>query len=77
MSKSAHVLELKHEPAPLSWVEQAAKEITELQEAAKADPKAFFGNRSRGAGDGLTRVKALLPVVKNIEQGLSALNRIL
>ena len=72
------VIELHPKPAAtLSWVELAGKEITELQAAAKADPKAFFGNRQRGMGDGLARVKALLPAVKNFEQALSALNRVL
>lgn len=63
--------------APPNWVEQANKEIAELQEAAKADPKTFFGNRVRGMGDGLTRVRALLYASKNIEQALGQLNRVL
>jgi hypothetical protein len=64
-------------PAPLSWVEQANNEIAELQAAAVADPKAFFGNRVRGMGEGLTRVKALLYASKNIDAALVQLNRVL
>ena len=63
-------------PAP-SWVEMANKEIRELQAAAKDDPKGFFGNRVRGMGDGLSRVKALLGSAKSIERALSDLNRVL
>jgi hypothetical protein len=64
-------------PAALSWVEQAGKEIAELEAAAKADPKEFFGNHVRGMGAGLSRVKALLPAVKNLEAALNQLNRVL
>lgn len=63
--------------APKSWVQIANEEIAELQESAKADPKTFFGNRVRGMGAGLSRVKALLYASKNIEQALSQLNRVL
>jgi len=63
--------------ATLSWVEQAGAEITALQAAAKADPKAFHGNRVVGMGPGLGRVKSLLPAVKNIEAALNQLNRVL
>ena len=38
---TSRALKLEHDPAPLSWLEQANKEIAELQEAAKADPKTF------------------------------------
>ena len=72
------VIEL-HTPKPspaLSWVDVANKEIAGLQEAAK-DPKKFFGNRVVGMGEGLARVKALHYAAKNIEQALSALNRVL
>ena len=60
-----------------NWVDEANKEIRELQAAAKADPKRFFGNRVRGMGDGLTRVRALLFASKNIEQALGQLQRVL
>ena len=75
MTIRPHLLKIDHEPKPLTWVEQANNEIAELQQAAKADPKAFFGNRVRGMGDGLTRVRALLYASKNIEQALGQLNR--
>lgn len=77
MAETNDVIEIYRKPAPaLSWIEQAGKEITALQEAAK-DPKTFYGNRVRGMGAGLARVKALLPAVKNLEQALSAINRVL
>jgi hypothetical protein len=66
---------LNIEPQPLSWVEQANKEIAELQEAAKADPKAFYGNRQRGMGEGLARVTALLRATKGMTQALNGLDR--
>lgn len=74
----SEVIEL-HTPKPavLTWVEQAGAEITALQAAAKAGPKVFFGNRVRGMGAGLARVHALLPAVKNLEQALGQLNRVL
>jgi hypothetical protein len=60
-----------------NWVEEATAEVEALKTAAKADPKTFFGNRVRGMGDGLSRVRALLFASKDIEQALSQLNRVL
>ena len=77
MTATNDVIEHRPQPAALSWVDAAKREIDALQEAAKADPKTFFGNRVRGMGDGLTRVKALLYAAKDIEQALSQLNRVL
>jgi hypothetical protein len=58
-----------------NWVEEANREIAELQEAARANPKEFYGNRARGMGYGLTRVTALLYASKNITQALNGLDR--
>jgi hypothetical protein len=78
MTEDFGMIELRSKTAPPpTWIEMANHEIAELQEAAKANPKEFFGNHVRGQGDGLTRVKALLPTVKKLEQALSELNRVL
>jgi hypothetical protein len=78
VAETNDVIELRPKPAAaLSWVEQAAKEIDELEAAAKAGPKVFFGNRVLGMGAGLARVHALLPAVKKFEQALGQLNRVL
>jgi hypothetical protein len=78
VAETNDVIELRPKPAAaLSWVEQAAKEVVELEAAAKADPKTFHGNRVRGMGAGLARVKALLPAVKKLEQALAQLDRLL
>jgi hypothetical protein len=70
------VIELRPTPAPvLGWLEQGAKEVVALEAAAQASPKAFFGNRVLGMGEGLARVKALLPAVKSLERALDRLNR--
>jgi hypothetical protein len=72
---TSRALKLERDPAPLSWLEQANKEIAGLQEAAKADPKLFYGNRQRGMGEGLARVTALLRASKSITQALNGLDR--
>lgn len=60
-----------------NWIEQATAEVVTLQAAAKENPKEFFGNRVRGMGEGLQRVKALLPAAKKLQQSLSDLDRVL
>lgn len=60
-----------------NWVEDANREVVELQAAAKDSPKDFFGNRQRGMGAGLARVKALRTTANNIKQALDALDRVL
>lgn len=59
------------------WTERASAEIAKLQAAAADHPKEFYGNRARGMGTGLSRVKALHSAVKNLEQALGQLNRVL
>lgn len=75
MSRTIELVKEQKPKATPDWVAAANAEIAELQAAAAADPKAFFGNRVRGMGDGLTRVRALLYASKNIEQALGQLNR--
>lgn len=58
-----------------NWVSEATNEINKLQAAAKDNPKLFWGNKSLGVGEGLQRVRELLPAVKNLNQALSDLNR--
>jgi hypothetical protein len=58
-----------------SWIEDATTEIETLKTAAKANPKAFWGNRSIGTGEGLQRVRALLPAVQKLNVALGDLNR--
>lgn len=77
MSTTDEIIEYVANPANLNWVDAARKEITELEVSAAADPKVFFGNRPRGMGKGLERVKTLAPVLKELAQALNKLDRVL
>ena len=79
---SNHILERRTptaaEPAAvLSWPEQAIAEGAELDAAAKASPKTFYGNRVLGTGAGLARVKVLRRTLKSLLQTIEALDRVL
>jgi hypothetical protein len=60
-----------------NWVDDAKQEVTALQAAKAADPKVFFGNRVRGMGEGLARVKALRKPAADIAAALADLDRVL
>lgn len=75
MSDTATMAQLAPTKAAPTWVELATQEISELQAAAKEDPKKFWGNHVLGTGEGLLRVRALLPVAKLLKAALEDLNR--